>query len=666
MNAFVNPLTGRQIVALTATIVLVAAPHALRLPWWLGLISLALIVWRLYLARAGFALPHRRAIAALVLATSAAIVLHYGTLWGRDAGVALLVTMVALKLLEAVTRRDAMLIAFLCFFLAGTGFLYSQSIATALYMTFSVWVIVAGLIDLQHARGVAGTPRALKLAGVMLAQSVPLMLVLFVLFPRVQGPLWGSAVETQRNVTGLSETMSPGSLSGIVLSDAVAFRASFKSGIPDLASLYWRGPVLTDYDGTTWRAGPLGLKAPSPETTARPVEYTVTVEPHGKPWLFAIDLPGAAPPHSIITHDMQLLSSQPVSARVRYDMVSFVDGTYGQDERATVLQRALRLPADLNPKTAALARQLRERHAENRALLHAVIAMFRQEGFVYTVSPPLLGRHGIDEFLFDTKSGFCEHYASAFTVLMRAAGIPARVVTGYLGGELNPIGEYLIVRQADAHAWAEVWLEREGWVRVDPTAAVAPARTVQGSSAAFEMTGAFALFRGDLPLLRHLRFAWDTLATGWNDRVLGYTFDRQRALLTQSGFDGANWRTLVAALFVAATLVVLALALTTLQRLRVRVRDPLQFAHAAFCRKLARAGLPRERHEGPFDYAERVSRARPDLEIPVRRFLALYADARYASQPDAAAIQALQTLARAFTPHPHPTPPHKYIAPQGA
>jgi transglutaminase-like putative cysteine protease len=460
--------------------------------------------------------------------------------------------------------------------------------------------------------------------------------------------------------------MSPGSFSSLMLSEAVAFRASFKSRIPALGSMYWRGPVMTEFDGTTWRAAPPGPTARKSHTASPAIEYTVTVEPHGKQWLFAIDLPGEAPPRSVVTHDMQILASQPVTARVRYDMVSFIGEQYGRDERTSVLQRALHLPAGLNPKTAALAQALRNRHADERTFMQAVLAMFNQQGFFYTLSPPLLGQHAVDEFLFGTRSGFCEHYASAFAVLMRAAGVPARVVTGYLGGEFNPIGDYLIVRQADAHAWTEVWLRGEGWVRVDPTAVVAPGRVAQGSDAA-DAASAFGFFiRGDLPLVRHLRFAWDSIASGWNDRVLGHTFARQHALLTHVGFARADWRTLAAALFVATVLVLLALALTTLQRLRIRVTDPLQFAHAEFCRKLTRAGLPRERYEGPLDYAERVSRARPDLEPSVRRFLMLYAHTRYGPRRDGPAVRALQTLAREFNPRPPTKGRAVCVAPPGA
>ncbi|MGZ8211658.1 MAG: transglutaminase TgpA family protein [Burkholderiales bacterium] len=651
MSAFLPPLRLRQLLWMTAALLMVAAPHAGRLPWWLTLLTLTLVGWRLYLARCRLNLPHRALIATVVVGTSTGVFLHYGTLFGRDAGVGLLVVMLTLKLLETQTRRDAMLLAFLSCFLVITNFLYSQTIATALYMLACVWIITAGMIGVQYASAPGRPLDQLRTSGVMLVQSVPLMLVLFLLFPRVQGPLWGLPSDAHRATTGLSDTMTAGSLSSLTLSEAVAFRVSFKSPMPELKRMYWRGPVLVDYDGRTWRAAPFGFARPTYDTTYHPVEYTVTVEPHGKPWLFAIDLPGRLPPHSLATHDMQIISARAVTTRTRYDIVSFLDFAYGADEKPATLQRALALPPHFNPKTAALARELRKREPDDRALMQAVLTMFNREGFAYTLSPPLLGQHSVDEFLFGTKSGFCEHYSSAFAVLLRAAGIPARVVTGYLGGEVNPFGDYLIVRQADAHAWTEVWLKGEGWIRVDPTAAVSPARVEQGLSAAVESSHTLPLFmRSDSPLLRKLRLTWDSAANGWNQWVLGYSAERQRALLTRFGLDDTTWRTLAALLLVATAAVTLALGLFTLQRVRVRVRDPITRAYMVFCRKLHSAGLPRYASEGPLMYAERMARARPDLEPFVRRFLALYTRLRYGAEAPAAELQELQALARDFNP----------------
>lgn len=643
-------LRVRDVLWLTTALALVAAPHAQRLPWWVSLLAGTLIVWRVYLAHAQLRLPHRFFLMLVVSTATAGVYLHYGTIFGRDAGVALLVVMLALKLLEMRSSRDAMLLIFLSFFLVITNFLYSQTIPTALYMLGCLWFIIAGMIGINYAQPPRGVAHQLRTSGVLLAQSVPLMLVLFVLFPRVQGPLWGMPADTQRGSTGLSDTMAPGSLSSLTLSEAVAFRATFSSRMPELKRLYWRGPVLWDYDGRTWRAPPLSYSRPSYDTFYDPVLYTVTVEPHGKAWLFALDLPGLLPPRAVTTSDFQLISSRPVTTRTRYDMASFLDYSYGVDEPKEALDRALQLPVGFNPRTIALAQALRRRHGSDRAVMDAVFQMFNREGFSYTLSPPLLGPHSIDEFLFDTRSGFCEHYSSAFAVVMRAAGIPARVVTGYLGGEPNPIGNYLIVRQADAHAWAEVWLPKDGWVRVDPTAAVSPARVEQGISAMGASSTLPLFMRSDYPLLRQLRLTWDSLANTWNQWVLGYTPERQFALLTRVGLDDATWRTLAALMLGAAGIIIGILALITLQRLRVRVRDPVKLAYLAFCDKLRAHGLPRHEAEGPLSYADRVIAARPDLAIVVRGFMQLYVSLRYGSESRAERLGQLRAMAKAFRP----------------
>ena len=643
-------LTLQHMLWLTGSLILVAAPHVQRMPWWLSLLSFTLVAWRLYLARVRLGLPHRSIFIVIVAGSTVGVYLHYGAVFGRDAGVALLVLMLGLKVLEAKTLRDGMLLIFLYYFLVITNFLYSQTILTALYMLACVWLITASMIGLQYTEAPRSSRRQLQTAGVLLAQSVPLMLVLFVLFPRVQGPLWGMPSDTRRAMTGLSDTMAPGSLSDLTLSEAVAFRATFQSAIPPVNRLYWRGPVLWDYDGRTWRASRPVLGAPELTRRSFRVDYSVTVEPHGMVWLFALDLPGNLPPQAVATNDFQLLSRRSLTTRLRYDMVSFLDYEYGQNGTED-LERALRLPAGFNPRTLALAREMRSQHGDDRAFVQAVLTRFSTDGYSYTLAPPLLGEHSIDEFLFSTKSGFCEHFASAFAVLMRAGGIPARIVTGYHGGELNPIGDYLIVRQADAHAWTEVWLKDRGWVRIDPTAAVSPARIERGIGATVTAGGSLPLLmRTDLPLLRELRLTLDSLANTWNQWVLGYTPERQRALLTRIGLDDATWHTLAALLLAATGIVMMVLAWITLRRLRVRVRDPVKLAYMAFCDRLRARGLARLHMEGPLSYADRVVRARPDLHQPVRRFIELYVALRYAGESGPHDIGRLQQLARDFRP----------------
>ena len=644
------PLDVRTTLWLTAALAMVCVPHVERVPWWLAVLVAVLIAWRAYLAYMRILLPRRAVLLLVVAGSTAGVYLHYGAIFGRDAGVALLLVMLALKLLETRTARDGMLLIFLAYFLVITNFLYSQTIPTALYMLACVWVITAGMIGIHYGPSPARAAHQLRVAGAMLAQSVPLMLVLFVLFPRVQGPLWGMPADALRSVSGLSDTMSPGTMTELSLSEAVAFRVAFKSRIPPANRMYWRGPVLWDYDGRTWRAGRTVLSEPRYDTTATPVEYTVTVEPHGKSWLFALDLPGQLPPRAAATPDFQIISQTPVTSRLRYDMVSYLDFAYGREETAASLARAVSLPPGFNPQAAAYAKELRARHANDRDLVQAVLLLFNR-GFSYTLTPPALGEHAVDDFLFRTRAGFCEHYASAFAVVLRAAGIPTRVVTGYMGGELNPIGDYMMVRQADAHAWTEVWLRGDGWVRVDPTAAVSPVRVEQGIAAAVGAASALPLFiRGDFPMLRQLRLTWDSLANSWNQWVLGYTPERQRALLTRVGLDDATWRTLAVLLLVVTGAIVLVLALFMVRRLRVRVRDPVKLAYLAFCEKLGAKGIAREVNEGPLDYRDKVARARPDLEAIVRGFIALYVAIRYGGAGDAKEVERLQTLAREFNP----------------
>jgi len=638
-----QPLAVHHVLWLLLSLTLIAIPHALRLPWWLVALSATLAAWRGYLAYGRHTLPNRWALLLIVLVATVGIYLNYRTIFGRDAGVALLVVMLGLKLLEMRSLRDAMLLIFLGYFLVVTSFLYSQTIFSALYMLACVWIITSTMVNLHYGREEPPFATPLRVGGVLLAQSVPLMLVLFLLFPRVSGPLWGLPQDAYAGATGLSDTMAPGSLSNLILSDAVAFRVKFDSEIPPPKELYWRGPVMRDFDGQTWSTSRFIYGSPRFTKTGKPITYQVTLEPHNKRWLFALDLPARAVPHSVTGADFQIRSFSPVNNRIRYEMASFLNYSYGGDENSRALRRALQLPAGFNPRTVALAQTLRRKFPDEHKLVREVLAMFRKQSFYYTLSPPLLGRDSVDEFLFRTRRGFCEHYASAFAVLMRAAGIPARIVTGYLGGEVNELGNYLIVRQADAHAWTEVWFKDEGWVRVDPTAAVSPLRVEAGISAAIPRSEPLPiLVRGDFEALRQLRFTWDLVANSWNQWVLGYTPERQRRLLTGMGIDDSAWYTLTVIMLVLAAFIVVILAAFMLRRLRARVHDPVRTAYLRFCDKLRRAGLPRAAEEGPIDYARRLEQARPDLALPVAAITRLYIVLRYGAETSSAALQELR------------------------
>ena len=639
----------RHLLLLVLSLAMVVAPHGARVPWWLIALAAVLAAWRIHLAHASLRLPSRWLTPLIVIAATFGVYFHYRTIFGRDAGVALLVAMLGLKLIETRTLRDTMLLIFLGYFLVITNFFYSQTILTALYMLASLLVITATMVGLHYAHAEPPFRAQLRIAGVLLAQSVPLMLVLFLLFPRVQGPLWGIPRDAFAGVSGLSETMSPGSLSELSLSDAVAFRVKFKKPIPETKHLYWRGPVMWDFDGRTWSTPRFLYGAPKFTASSEPIEYEVTLEPHNKRWLFALELPGKVPPRVQASADYQLYAFEPVINRMRYEMTSYLETSYGSDDGRYPIRRALALPDGYNPRALEYARTLRARFADDRALVREVLGMFRNENFFYTLTPPLLGEHPVDEFLFSTRRGFCEHYASAFTVLMRAAGIPSRIVTGYQGGEVNQLGDYLIVRQAEAHAWTEIWLKDRGWVRVDPTAAVSPLRVESGISAAVPLTDPLPLLmRGDFEFLRQMLLTWDLMANTWNQWVLGYTPERQRQFLSKVGLDDATWQTLSAILLCVTGLVVAVLAFLTLRQLRTRVHDPVKIAYLRFCNKLRRNGLPRDPAEGPVAYANRLGQSRPDLASAISAITRLYVSLRYGPEPDMLRLRELQRQIKQF------------------
>ena len=667
-------LTAPLIYGLIACILLVSAPHAEHLPLWVSAECAALLAWRAYLSYRAAPLPPRWLLLGITLASVAAIALIFRSLFGREVGVTLLILLSTLKLLELRALRDATVLIYLSCFIIITNFFYSQSIPTALFMLFTLLVIMATWVHL-HTGDLKLKPR-LRIAGVLLLQAIPLSLILFVLFPRVQGPLWGLPQDAYAS-SGLSDTMSPGSLSKLSLNDAVAFRVTFDGTVPPREQMYWRGPVLWDFDGSTWTRGHNAtLLPPKLDDAGSPVNYTVTLEPHNKRWLFALDLPGKLSIAADVTPDFQWLSRNPVNARIRHQASSFLSYRANLEEPPQQTRRALALPRGFNPQARKLAAawraeaeatpspsfdKLRTGQASpggrgsnrpagiNERLVRTVLNHFNQGGFEYTLEPPLLGANGIDEFLFSTKQGFCEHYAGSFVFLLRAAGVPARVVTGYQGSEYNALGNYYIVRQSDAHAWAEAWLPERGWVRYDPTAAIAPARIQSGLSAAVSNTAVLPFMARNPPQwLRELRFNWDALANRWNQWVLGYNPEMQFAFLTRLGMEDITWQKMALNMLAGIFILVGLFTLILLRRLVVRSRDPVQAAWLKLCRKLGKAGLPRMPHEGPLDYADRVAAARPEIADNIHDLAARYIGLRYEPRNEAAAQQAFKRAVASF------------------
>jgi transglutaminase-like putative cysteine protease len=641
------PLALRHQFWLLAGLALVITPHMQRLPWWLNLIAAILFAWRSYLAWGERALPRKWLLALLVAGGIGGVYLSYRTVFGRDSGVALLVLFLSLKLLETHLRRDAIVLVLLSYFLALTNFFYSQTLPTAGLMLVSTLVNTASLVNFAAP---GRTLQAnLRTAGVLLAQAAPVMLLLFLLFPRVQGPLWGLPQDAYSGVTGLSDSMSPGAISRLSQSDAIAFRVRFEKDVPPRRQLYWRGPVFWDFDGLTWR--PADLRSYSRiefEARGSPYDYEITLEPHDRHWLFALDLAAKVPPGARVTPDHTLLSRRPVRNRVRYDMRSYADFTTGGADDPDELRPGLQLPAAFNPRARAMARQWAANGARDTAIAQKALDFFREQGFIYTLEPPLLGRDTVDEFLFGSKRGFCEHYASSFVFLMRAAGVPARVVTGYQGGEINPVDQYMVVRQSDAHAWAEVWLRGRGWVRFDPTAAASPVRLESGVAAALPATDPLPLMaRTTLAWLRGLRYNWDALANKWNQLVLGYDPERQRAFLSRIGMKEPNWESMALTLF-WATGALLALLTAWLLR-RLRNADPVQRAWLRFCAKLERKGCARAAHEGPADFVARTAARYPAQAARIGAIGERYIALRYGERADATRLAELRLLVREFS-----------------
>ncbi|MBK9160004.1 MAG: DUF3488 domain-containing transglutaminase family protein [Nitrosomonadales bacterium] len=619
---------------LLLSILMVIAPHAEHLPPWVTALCASLLAWRGYLAWSGNPLPKRWLLLTITLACTGGIAIDFHTLFGREVGVTLLMLLATLKLMELRTARDAVALVYLACFIIITNFFYSQSIPTALYMLATLVVILTSWVHL-HAPDIALGPR-LRVASTLLLQAIPLTLILFVLFPRVQGPLWGLPQDAYAS-SGLSDTMSPGSLSKLSLSDAVAFRVTFDGPVPPREQMYWRGPVLWDFDGTTWTRGRNAtLRAPTLADTGSPASYTVTLEPHNKHWLFALDMPDRLSIPSLLAPDFQSLSHKPVNARIRYRASSLLSYRANPDEPPQQIKRALALPRGLNPESRLLAKSWREQFPQDdAAIVRAALAHFNRGGYEYTLEPPLLGANSVDDFLFRTRQGFCEHYAGSFVFLMRAAGIPARVVTGYQGSEYNELGDYHILRQSDAHAWAEVWLGERGWVRHDPTAAIAPGRIQRGLSSAVADNAALPFMARNPPQwLLKLRMNWDTLANQWNQWVLGYDNERQFAFLTRLGMESVTWQKLAMNLAVGLGLAIALFALFMLRHLFTRRHDEVQAAWLKLCGRLAKAGLPRAPHEGPQDYAARIASARPDIAEDIADLAARYSGLRYGKSQD--------------------------------
>lgn len=645
----------RQILWTSLLVIAACLPLLRFMHWQINAFLLLIFCVRLAGLRWPSAMPGT-AIRILLTVAGVANCLHgYHSLAGQDGGAALFATMITLKLLELNTKRDLRLVTILLGFLIVVQFLFDESFVLAVYLGGVAVAAVTLLVALNDGSKRTDIRPALRIAGNLSLQALPLTLVLFLLFPRLDAPLWNLGLDRESAMTGMSDTMEPGAISELVVNGELAFRVRFDSPPPGSNQLYWRGPVLWEMDGRRWTLGePPHNDAESLEliASASLIDYEVVLEPSKQRWLFALDMPVDSPDDARITPAFQVVSEQPINALKRYRVRSALDYRT-PDASPDIRELALRLPENITPRMRVLVADWTAQSSTAWQVVERALAFFNREAFHYTLLPPRLGANPADEFLFETRSGFCEHYASAFALLMRTAGIPSRIVLGYLGGEDNDIGGYKIVRQSDAHAWVEVLIGGRGWVRVDPTASVDPSRIDRQSAA--RLLGASSSVRFDLDehgmvarLARNLRLLGDTLDATWQNWILDFSSEDQFALLERIGLGALREYGLAALMLVAVSLT-LGVVMLALMR-DTPERDPLDVLYERFCARLARAGLARHHHEGPSDYGQRLISKRPDLQAPVSRFLALYIPARYGPKADSDTLARLKSLLREFKP----------------
>ncbi len=642
---------------LVIALIFALLPHLAYLPVWIPLTGLAIAAWRIHGAWRGNPLPSRILRLVLALAGFGGVFMAFrGQLNGLNPGTSLLAVMLFLKLLETSRQRDYMMLLMFAMFLPLAAFLRTQSGWSFVYLVSTLLLLLAAMMQASRdgpplpARTVVGH------SGRLLLLAAPMAIVLFVLFPRLPGAFWTLPRHGSSGVSGLSEEMRPGDLSKLVLSEETAFRARFESDPPPPPLRYWRALVLEEFDGRTWRqATRHSWRAQEAATTksGSRIDYEIVLEPHGRDWLFVLDLPTAWPRDAVLFRQLQLRrASGPVNSHYVYRASSDAGARATMPLSAQIRQLNTNLPGNANPRSVALAQQISASVNGDSDFVEAVLAYFGNQEFIYTLDPAAIDpRNPVDDFLFETREGFCEYYASALATLARAAGIPARIVTGYQGGELNPVGDYYMVRQADAHAWTELWLEDQGWVRVDPTAAVAPGRIRAGIEETLDLGGRDR--GGDSQLLHRLRLYWDAANTTWNRWVINYGQPQQFAVLDWLGFARPDSTAYIIALLAGALATVGLLALWLNYSGAPRRSDAVVDLYRRFCDRLQRIGIPRPPSEGPLDFAARAIRERPDLAAPIREITDCYVALRYGVADPARLLPYLRSRVRQFRPRRH-------------
>jgi transglutaminase-like putative cysteine protease len=624
-------------------------PHIQYLPIWATIALFACTAWRWQVERKRWRLPPAWLRIILSLMLFIGVIASYSSISGVGPGSALLTVMAAVKLLETKRRRDQFVLLFISIFLIMSSLLREQFIWSLPYLVAGVVLTMTAWLRMSTSSKVS-VAASFKTATRLLLYAVPLTTAMWIFFPRIATPFWAVPVDTSAASSGLSENMSPGDISSLSLSNAVAFRVKFEGAIPPPHERYWRALVLHRFDGRAWSGD-----EPTRGSGARgqieyfgdPIRYQITMEPTRQHWVFALDVPSEWDlDHTFMARQQQLAREQQMDQRVAYSVISYPRFRLNRDSTGYWRGYYEGLPDGRNPRTLELARKMRDEAPDDETFISAVLDRFNKEQYFYTLEPPLLGSNPVDRFLFETRRGFCEHYASAFAVMMRAVGIPSRVVLGYQGGEMNPMGDYMIVRQADAHAWTEAWLPGRGWYRIDPTAAVAPERIESGRSGAmFDGIAASWGLSAPSEFLYQLTLTWDVINAKWNAWILGYGPENQNKFMEWLGMEDPDWRQMMLTLVAVVTVLIAIISVL----LWLRYRPPSKDAAAILYQKFTdKAGVPPSRGETPQAYALRLAREKADIARDAESITAQYLDARYGA-PDLVALQKLQSAVKDFS-----------------
>ncbi|MBF0231657.1 MAG: DUF3488 domain-containing transglutaminase family protein [Desulfamplus sp.] len=641
----------KQIKLIIFSLLVAIAPHLFNLPLWV-ILWIAIMWSYIFIASAKeISLPNKKFYNLLAILGVIGVFSTYRIRFGGEGFVALMSIMAGLKPFEIRTYRDRIVTIFLAYFIVITCLFISENFAITVYMFASVFFSTAVLISINFPN--SNMKENFKFSGIIIAQAIPLMIILFLAFPRIQGSLWGMSRQ-QIGKTGFSENITLGSISELVQSNEIAFRVKFKDKIPPPPSLYWRGIVYESFGRKSLRINRNLVPRKIPISGTNEVDYSVSLEPHDKKWLFALELPLSTSFGSQIMEDHTLKTRRSVHQKIRYKVTSYLD--YKTSFNENHIKSALTLPKFGNLKSRELGKTFNEiANGNAEKIVELALNYFKENDFVYTLKPGVLSENALDDFLFKTKKGFCEHYAAAFVFLIRAAGVPANVIGGYQGGEINPYGDYIIVRQSDAHAWSEVFITNKGWIRIDPTFIVAPQRIERGfenSLSSDEMTAfiyfkKFGLVGG---LLEKIRLGWDAINSQWDLIVMSYSYLEQRAFLSRFGIHFRNWKDYAIIIFsiigIISFLSIIIFILVLKKSLKKQ--DAVLKVYKKFCLKAEKIGLSRGLAQGPIDYADMIIKKMPELKDIVSEITEIYVSLRYAGESNPQTLKKLKQIVNKF------------------